>query len=223
MRTKTLLAAAAIVAAGLASSQAQSNVYSLNIVGYVNKVIQPGYNLISNPLSSGTNGIEQVMNVPDASVVLTWNGSSYNYAALDTGVWYDAGLAVTAAPVVPPGKGYFFFNPDVVAFTNTFVGTVVPAPGGTNSLVLNPGYSLVGSVLPVGGSAITAAPVGLPAIDACVILKWNGSSYSYASLDTGIWYDAALAVTAEPSYSVGEGFFFFNPDITATSWVQTLP
>src|SRR5207249_3273515 len=41
MRTKTLLAAAAMLAAGFASSMAQSNVYSLNVVGYVNRVI-PG-------------------------------------------------------------------------------------------------------------------------------------------------------------------------------------
>ena len=41
MRTKALLCAAAL-AAGTAASMAQSNVYSLNIVGYVNVPLTSG-------------------------------------------------------------------------------------------------------------------------------------------------------------------------------------
>ena len=157
--------------------------------------------------------------------MLTWNGSSYDYRSYDTGFggWIDFNSNPSVPPSLPPGKGFFFFNPNA-AYTNTWVGTVVPAPGATNSLALPSGYSLVGSVLPVGGAAITAAPVNLPLIDGSVILKWNGSSYDYRSYDTGFggWIDFNSNPASEPSYAVGQGFFFFNPN-ASTPWLQNLP
>src|ERR1043165_8066346 len=52
MRTKTLVCAA-ILAAGLASSMAQSNVYSLNVVGYYNVVIPGGTKvMVANQLNT---------------------------------------------------------------------------------------------------------------------------------------------------------------------------
>src|SRR5437667_4436469 len=49
MRTKALLCAAGLLAAGVATSMAQSNVYSLNIVGYANVKIISGPGLYNNP------------------------------------------------------------------------------------------------------------------------------------------------------------------------------
>ncbi len=198
------------------------NVYSLNIVGYVNQTIPPGFSLIANPLSGGTsNGVTEVMVVPDASIVSTFNGISYDTRTLDTGDWYDSNFNVTSTPTVPPGRGFFFFNPGA-AYTNTWVGTVVPGPGATNSLSLPPGFSLVGSVLPVAGANITAAPVSLPAIDASIVSTFNGIAYTTKTLDTGDWYDVNFNITTPPSYTVGQGFFFFNPGATA-QWKQYLP
>src|SRR5437879_6035335 len=60
MRTKALLCCAAL-AAGLATSAvAQSNVFSLNIVGYVNTPLTTGFNLIANPLDKGTNDLNSL-------------------------------------------------------------------------------------------------------------------------------------------------------------------
>jgi hypothetical protein len=226
MRTKTLLLTAALVAAGVASSMAQSNVYSLNIVGYVNKVIPSGNSLLANPLSTGvTNGANEILPLVDTSVFLTWNGTAFVYASYDTGFggWIDGGQNPSSPPLLPPGKGFFFFNPNP-AFTNTFVGQVIPNPGTTNTLSLPSGNSLVGSVMPVAGSAITAPPVSLPLIDTSVILKWSGTAYQYFSYDTGFggWIDAGQNATTEPGLAVAEGFFFFNPN-GAAPWKQSLP
>ncbi len=59
MKTKTLLIAAAALAAGVISSQAQ--VYSANIVGYAN-VVCPASTLVllANPLDNGTNTANDV-------------------------------------------------------------------------------------------------------------------------------------------------------------------
>ena len=60
MRTKVLLGLAAL-AVGLSTSIAQ-NVYSLNVVGYINiTVAGGGYTLCANQLNNGTNGINQVL------------------------------------------------------------------------------------------------------------------------------------------------------------------
>src|SRR5580704_8349750 len=66
MRTKTLLLTAALVAAGVASSMAQSNVYSLNIVGYVNIPVTKGkLYMLNNPFDTGTgNNISNVLVQP---------------------------------------------------------------------------------------------------------------------------------------------------------------
>jgi hypothetical protein len=225
MRTKLLLTAA-VLAAGIASSMAQSNVYSLNIVGYVNKTIPAGYSLIANPLKAGvTNGANEIMVPPDGSVYLTWNGVGYDYRSFDSGFggWIDSGFNPAQPPTLPPGRGFFFFNPGA-NYTNTFVGEVVPAPGVTNSLSLPPGYALVGSALPASASQITAAPVRLPLIDGSVILQWNGVGYVYKSYDSGFggWIDSSFTPTTEPGYTLGDGFFFFNPG-SAAAWQQWLP
>ena len=52
MRTKVLLCAAAL-AASLATSMADTNVYSINVVGYVNKTVKANiWYLWGNPLNA---------------------------------------------------------------------------------------------------------------------------------------------------------------------------
>ena len=71
---------------------------------------------------------------------------------------------------------------------------------------------------------ISTAPVSLPLIPSMQILTWNGTGYVYSSYDPGFngWIDANFASKAAPSYSIGQGFFFFNP-AAAAQWKQSLP
>src|SRR5437016_2865233 len=87
MRTKTLLLTAAVVAAGVASSMAQSNVYSLNIVGYVNiPVVKNKVYMLNNAFDTGisNNAIANVLlepyfggtnGVPDPALDGNWDGT----------------------------------------------------------------------------------------------------------------------------------------------------
>src|SRR4051812_38715441 len=89
MRTKTLVCAAAL-AAGVATSMAQSNVYSLNIVGYANVPVVAGNSIYANPFDlDGTNSADKVLNHAaladaggnpglDSFYVNTWNGHGFN-------------------------------------------------------------------------------------------------------------------------------------------------
>jgi len=203
-----------------------AQVYSLNIVGYVNVPVPSGYSILANPLSAGvTNGANEIMTPIDGEQILTWNGAGYDYVSFDSGFggWIDADFNPANPPSLPPGRGFFFFNPGSSA-TVTFVGQVVPSPGVTNSLTLPSGYSLVGSPLPVTTTAITAAPARLPIIDGLQMLEWGGAAYIYSSYDSGFggWIDADFNPKAEPGYTVGTGFFFYNPGSDAP-WLQWLP
>jgi len=211
MRTKTLLIAVAALAATVISSEAQ--VYSANVVGYVNVVVPAGQlALIANPLDNGTNtGNDVLSSLPNKSTVQIWNGSGFGiYTKTSTGF-------TPSNPSLPVGMGFFVKSASDA--TNTFVGSVVPAPSGstTNSL---PGgvLALVGSQLPVGG---TFGDVGTNTFNLTATLPnkstvqiWNGSGYTiYTKTSTGF-------TPSVPAYTVGQGFFVKSA--SPTNWTQTL-
>ncbi len=177
MRTKTVLAVAALAAAGITSAMAQSsNVYSQNIVGYANVVIAPGNNIYANPFNHPTNNsADLVLNHAaisdgggnpglDSFYVNTWNGHGFNsvyfeqdFTANNTGGAVTNGWAKDASgaqqgipPTLPPGLG-FFINNVGANFTNTFLGDVVPSPSNTNHLTIIAGNQLIASPLAVAG------------------------------------------------------------------------
>jgi hypothetical protein len=229
MRTKTLLASAAIIAAGVASSMAQS-VYSLNIVGYVNTTIAPGNAIYANPLNNGNNSATNVLaGITDGTIVNLWTGSGFS------GYYYENGLTGTGwatdssgsvelqPPTLPPGRG-FFMSPGSSG-VNTFVGEVKPAPGTSSTNVLSAGNQLIGSTLPVGGS-ITNAGWNFPLQDGIIVNRWNGSGYSSFYYENGLtgtgWAtDSSGSVELPaPSFNVAEGFFYNS---AGGNWIQSLP
>jgi len=88
---------------------------------------------------------------------------------------------------------------------------------------------LIGSPLPASVGLITNTPVSLPILDGMQILKWNGSAYVETMYDSGAlptppWVKADdTTPTTAPAYNIGDGFFFFNPNATASPWNQSLP
>ena len=241
MRTKTLLlSAAALLAAGFVSTQAQP-VYSQNIVGYAN-VATPGDGtknyLITVPFaigqSNGANEIWPGTTLPDGSQILIWDPISASYtiynsfSGYSTG-WADANFGQVPAPELPVGQG-FFLNP-FSPVTNTFAGTIVVNVGTTNGMPFPSADGtknyLVGCVVPyagavtnghngspdfAGGPNLTLAG-GLP--DGSQILIWdpiaaNYTIYNSFSGYTSGWADANFGEVPPPQISVGQGFFL-NP------------
>jgi hypothetical protein len=229
MRTKSFLAAAALIAAGALSLQAQSNVYSLNVVGYVNvSVAGPSlFNMVANPFNTGTNGANQVLPDVDQSQVLKWNPAAggFDTYTFDSGFggWIDSSFN-NVVPTVPPGEGFFYFNPNATA-TLTFVGEVAAKSGGSvTNVVTGPGFRLVGSKIPYGG-AVSNASFNLPIQDNMQVLEWNGSTgYITSGYDSGFggWIDDSFNNIAPPTIDAGQGFFYNNPSATV-NWIQSLP
>ena len=224
MKTKTLLIAAATLAVGVIGSQAQ--VYSANIVGYVNVPLVSGYNLIANPLNDGNgNNISNILasaNLPNKSQVITWNGATFNAAIgkinNDNHSW---GSYISLSQ----GTGFFLKN-NGASTTNTFTGSVEPtgyASGILVSNLLNPGYNLVASVMPLGGELTTDATLNLSSAtlaNKSQLISWNTGSQTYnaavGKISTGTGWGATFPVT------VGQGFFLKSQNSVATNWVQTV-
>ena len=144
MRTKVLLGLAAL-AVGLSTSMAQ-NVYSLNVVGYVNVSVGAGYTLFANQLINGTNGINQVLaNPAESALVLKFKNNDYVTDIAVSGAWYDNTTGNPSTTQLQQGEGWFYFNPGA-AWTVTLVGEVPQGAGLTVPLPAN--YTLAGTYTP---------------------------------------------------------------------------
>lgn len=215
MRTKTILAAAAFIAAGALYSTAQSNVYSLNIVGYVNVQLEANkLALLSNPLkpTDGNYNINNVLKLADGSSdgsqAITWNATA---AAWEANEWLD-GLGWLNDENLNLGQGVFIRASS--AQTVTFVGEVQT---GTSTTELSPGLNLVGSKIPVAGP-VPGSTVGN---DGDLIYTWNTTTSSWGAVDyiDGLGW---LSTSEEgPEVAVAEGFFYRNTGASLT-WTTTL-
>jgi hypothetical protein len=249
MRTKTLLmSAAALLAAGIVSSQAQP-VYSQNVVGYAS-VATPssGVNyLISVPfaigVSNGANEIWPGTSLPDFSYILTWNPNTVSYTTYyadssSPSGWDDSNFTpLSGAPVLPIGQGFFLSPSSPV--TNVFAGTIAVNVGTSNQMVLpSSGVNyLVGCVVPYAGAVTNGNPVtgaggpnlsaaaGLP--DFSYMLIWDPATVSYTTYysDSGSasgWDDSNFTPLATPpSLTVGQGFFL-SPSAGPFTWTVGL-
>jgi hypothetical protein len=244
---KTLLIAAAALAASVISSQAQ--VYSQNIVGYVNVPTAAGYTAMANPLdngaNTGTNLFDTTSGAMDGDTILTWAGTKYAQVNIDsssaTGFSDPLTFAPKPAPVLNPGTG-FLFNNNNASNTITYVGTVhvdgaatgVQVVGTTTNVLSNATtYVMASSVLPIGGGITTVLQlmnVG-GAIDGSTVLIPNivgGAIHGYNSVNfdssspTGFSDPLTFAQKPEPVIGVAQGFLFSNQAGAPISWVQAL-
>lgn len=213
MRTKALLLTAAVVAAGIATSAAQS-VYSVNAVGYVNVTVVPGYNLLNNPLNgTNNNHINAVIpSVPDGTLALKWNPSAQQFSPPDNffaelGGWVNDSFEPTSTSL-KPGEGFFLQNNSGGALTVTFVGEV-PQGSLSNHIVAN--YGFYGSQVP---QAATLPSLQFPGGDGMSFIPWDKVGQKYGRPFTyleGVWYNDDFA-PQDPSLAVAEGFVLSNPN-----------
>jgi hypothetical protein len=233
---KTLLIAAAALAAGVISSQAQ--VYSQNVVGYYNQTLATGgYNLVAVQFTvGGSNGASEIFpSLPDQTEMLRWDTAHatfiYNYydtlggATAPKDSWWMGDYGTyTNEPVLVPGTSVFLVVPSNV--TNTVTGTVVS----TNNASLVAGYNMTASSLPIGG-ATTNTLFQLNAIpDQTEFMQWNPTTQSYtynyydslggATSPAGSWWMGDYGTyTNAPILTVGQGLFIVPP--STYSYIQT--
>jgi hypothetical protein len=217
MRTKSLCLAAAVLAGGVLAASAQGNVYSLNVVGYVNTVLKgnSSYTLVANPLNAPTNDLNSILSsaLPNKSSVTTYDGVNYTTYGKAAGLWPNV--------IVPPGTGFFVRNVATSDITNTFVGEVAGGVPGTNTTALPAGYSLVGSKAPIGGDINGAGPNTLN-LSAALPNKASVTVYDNTT-PPGTYTTLGKAAGVFPAYNfkVGEGFYV-RALTAGSNWVQIL-
>ena len=243
---KTLLIAAAALAAGIMTSQAQ--VYSQNIVGYVNKPAPVGYVNVANPFDAGlntlTNIIDNSAGAWNYTLVYRYTGTGFETYTMDnafpTGVGDPTDSFGVPSPIFAPGSAFFFFNNTGASNTLTMVGTVHKDGTGAGTVglttnVLASGSRFIGSVLPVGGNlgttlqltnsgtSIDYTLIQIPVINGV----GNITGFSTVTVDSGFpptgFGDATDSFAVpEPVIPVASGFFFNNNTGSPKQWTQAL-
>ena len=191
---------------------AQSNVYSLNVVGYYNVTVPAGgYYMVANQLNTTNNTLGGLIPAPaDGSQFYKYNGG-YTTATFDAlgGAWDLPGVTLN------PGEAGFFKDPTGGAGqVLTFVGEVLQ---GTLVNTLPVGNSVRSSIVP---QQATLTVLGVPAEDGDQAYVYNGG-YATSTYDglAAAWDTAGSP--GGPTINVGQGFFYKKAaGGTATSWVR---
>ena len=204
MKTKTLLIAAAALAATVISSQAQ--VYS-GVVGYISVTNAPGqFTLIANALDNGSNTLTSLFpSVPTGSQVQIWNGTSFSVSTKTPTSWSPNSLLAV-------GQGFFLkIN---TAQTNTLVGSIDTAIGGTVTNNLTGGvFALIGSPIPFSDT-LAGTNINLKLPTGSQVQVWNGAGFSVATKTPTSW---------SPNLTIQPGQGFFVKTSVNTNFVETMP
>jgi len=198
--------------AGIASSFAQ-NVYSVNVVGYINLTLTNNFSLIANQLDNGQGNLVTNMftGVPFNTFVYKFDGVSYASLSLSPATGWSP--AANRGMTLAPGEGVFVRKPAAAASINlTFVGEVMQGDL-VNPVVL--GFEIYSAMVPQQGG-ITTVHNYTPA-PGDFVYKWSGTSYSskqYRGAPFNAWSPAP-----EPVLDVGEAVFIRSA--TVKNWTRT--
>lgn len=227
MRTKTLALSAMLGALGAASAIAQTNVYSINAVGYINLVLPNGYSIICNQLTTTNNTVGGIFQNTAANnyqwnncLVLKFNTADGKYDQTDQGSSsYASGWISGGTMTMNPGEAIWFANKTGSVQTNTIVGTV---PQGTNTVNIVNGYQMIGSPVPFSGDLVTNMGFTNYVFGSKVLTFNNATTHyiSYASSSSGsAGYMNQWLAPGDPQLAVGQGFWY-NSEPGPTPWVQ---
>jgi hypothetical protein len=224
MRTKLLLGVAAI-AAGALSAVAQSNVYSLNVVGYINLPMVEGFNMVANQLDADGTGTNNTVTtvfgsgLPLLSQVYTWNGTTYSISV------YSILKGQTNAswnPVigVNPGQGVWVKVPvGSGTQTVTTVGQVLQGTLANPNVVAGGGFSLLSDQVPLAGRLQTDLHYTPSLLDQVYLYDSVAQQYTISVYSILKGTNVASWGPSEPNIAVGQGFWLKSTN--GAPWNQT--
>jgi len=226
-----MILAAALTALGSAAVMAQTNVYSLNAVGYVNVTLYPGFNMVADQLQSGTNTIGSLINDAtgqyDKMVVFKWTGTGFQSDTANSLIstfadnWINGGVIT-----LNPGEAAWIKWTNTTLATLTFVGTV---PQGTLNTTIagNASFSMISSQVPQGGDLAT--DLGFTNFnqgDTMYVFAGSNQSYKVYNYNTNTGNSGYLqnftGGTGDPILAVGQGFWYkTGVGAPLTTWSRT--
>jgi len=206
------------------------NVYSLNVVGYVNVTCPPAqFTAIANPLDATMGGTvangNQLSNIlteataptlAASSTIATFNPALNNY---DANIVYSGKSKTWGSSIdMPPGKAALFYNNGAAATVITFAGQVVQ---GSYAVATLPAaqFSLVGSPVPIGGDVTNATTaVGLVPSASDTIATFNSGANNWNNSVS--WSAKSKTWSGAMPVAAGEGFLYYNNGAAANAWVS---
>lgn len=212
-----------ILAVGMtfsASLKAQG-VYSQNIVGYVNLVLQTGDNLIANQLVSTSDTLSNLFQsqIPDGSTFTKWDSLQDQFLPVSTyhsGSGWDINYALTL------GEGGMFHS--LTPFTNTFTGYVWPGinlnsalPDFGQPVISSYGILLLSCLVPVNNADFYEV-VGRNPQNGESVTELNPVTqlYSTTTFLNGSWNNGA------PLLNLGQSAFFNLQSVPEPSFLGML-
>lgn len=227
MRTKVLLCAAAL-AASLASLSAQ-NVYSLNVVGYVNVTLPHGqFYAVANPLDAtvggtvaGGNDITNLFSTAAGNIQAGSTLATFNSALVD----YDAPITFSGKSstwggnfTMAPGTGALYYNNGAADTVVTFVGQVEQGTYTAATIPAN-AFKLAGAPVPLGGDVANLnTQLGLVPAAGDTVTTFNGATVDWNAPVT--WSAKSSAWTGTLNINPGQGFLYYNNAASPKTWVS---
>jgi hypothetical protein len=244
MRTKTLALSTVLTMLAGASAMAQTPVYSLNAVGYINATIQPGYQIMTCPLicspdnSIGTlfpngGGGTPTSNQWTGLSIYNWNTNLQTYdtqdlasAKLANKSGYTNGWTSGGTNTLYPGQAMWISWSGGSPTNVTFVGTVPQngSPYMTNSIPA--GAALIGSAIPMNGDLVTNTNTTMTGFEApgdgVYLFEAVGQTYDTEDTYSGTKHGWNLGGSPDPTPTNGltQGFWYFNTSGATETWVE---
>jgi len=222
MRTKALVCAAAL-AASIACSMAQANVYSLNVVGYYQVTMPAGeFTLIANQLDTGNNYLSNV--IPAVSLntaIYPWSEGVWGAPAVYARVGHSGTVGSWGASgAMPMPLGACFIANDPNADTLTFVGTVLQGSL-TNAQAWTPGaIQFSADQVPMAGGITSNLGVQPEINDA--LYTMSGGVFGAPAVYARVGHSGTVGSWGtEPQIAVGQGFGYVkSPTGVNLLWTQ---
>jgi len=184
-----------------------AQVYSLNVVGYVNLPVVEGFQMLANPLDldgTGTNNFTTSVfsnSLPKSSTVYAWDHTIVNWKIAS----FSKAGAWSGDISLNPGLGFWLNIPaGGLAGTSsnlTVVGTVLQGSLVNPYLAKGGGFATLGSQVPIAGKVAT--DLKYSPVSGDTFYFWNPSitNWVIASFGKGGW------APSEPTVGIGQGFW----------------
>lgn len=196
----------AFLISSLTAVSLHAQVYDVNVVGYIQLQVPPGFSMIANQLPSGGNTVGEVLTTGavDGMTLYKYDSTMQNFSVnvFLGGAWSNPTESFA------PGEGAFLFNPPGSMGTLTLVGSIAE---GIHTNSIPAGLSIRSSILPKSGQL--SKDLNFPAAEGDIIYRFDNASGTYKvyTYDFGAW-------TAPPSVNTGESFFVWKT--VAADWTQ---
>jgi hypothetical protein len=198
---------------GIVSASAE--VYSVNVVGFVNVQLTNGFNLLCNPLKATNDTVAAIFpTLPNGSGLQQWVPAQQIFsttpATFDTDVyggWDQPDL------IIAPGEAFFINS--AANTTITFVGEV--RQGALATPLFGPGFAFVGSQVPQAGPVTTA--LNLVPNNGDSIQQFIPGAQGYSPFPATYDTDVYGGWDTEPIIGIAEGFIITRT--VSGNWTRT--